>query len=163
VSDGRTAPPLPVGIPQFAQAKDRVASGLRPTLDDGLDWLQANGYKTVLHLVKPGEEDNADRKQVEKRGLRYLRLEVSAQSLTRPLMDEFNRVVTDKALQPLFVYDRDGSLAGGLWYLHFRTFELAADDVARVRAAALGLREDAGGAHRDMWLAIQRLLSEPAR
>jgi len=24
---------------------------------------------------------------------------------------------------PMFVYDRDGAVAGGLWYLHFRTAE----------------------------------------
>src|SRR2546425_2522782 len=40
---------LPVGIPQFAVVKDnQVSAGLRPSLDEGLDWLQVNGYKTVL-------------------------------------------------------------------------------------------------------------------
>ncbi len=32
---------LPVGIPQFAMAMDNVATGLRPSLDEGLDWLKA--------------------------------------------------------------------------------------------------------------------------
>ena len=44
----------------------RVTSGLRPQLD-GLDWLQAHGYRTVLHIRAPGEDDTADRRQVEKR------------------------------------------------------------------------------------------------
>jgi protein tyrosine phosphatase (PTP) superfamily phosphohydrolase (DUF442 family) len=164
VAEARVPPaPLPVGIPQFALAHERVASGLRPLLDDGLDWLQANGYRTVLHLKRPGEDDATDRRQVEKRGLKYLTLEVSPQALTRQLVDEFNRLVGDSAGLPLFIYDRDGALAGSLWYLHFRVAEQAGDDDARVRAGALGLREERDDAHREMWLAVQRLLSEQGR
>jgi hypothetical protein len=77
--------------------------------------------------------------------------------------DEFNRLVGDRAAQPLFVYDREGMLAGGLWYLHFRIIDGLSDEPARVKAASLGLKEDANGAHRGMWLAIQKLLSEQGR
>jgi hypothetical protein len=153
-------PQLPVGIPQFAVVKDRIASGLKPNLDGGLDWLQSNGYRTVLHIRAPGQEDNADRREVEKRGLKYRSMEVSPQTLSRAVLDEFNRVVGDTALQALFVYDKDGMVAGGLWYLHFRTVEKGSDESARTRAARLGLKEDQNGEHRAMWLAIQKLLSE---
>src|SRR5262249_23319512 len=111
---------LPVGIPQFANAIDNVTTGLRPSLDDGLDWLQARGYRTVLHIRPPAEEDAADRKQVEKRAMKYLSLEVSPQTLTKAIVEEFARMVSDESLRTMFVYDRDGSLAGGLWYLYFR-------------------------------------------
>jgi protein tyrosine phosphatase (PTP) superfamily phosphohydrolase (DUF442 family) len=157
------APQLPVGIPQFALARDRVAAGLRPMLDDGLDWLQANGYRSVLHVKRPGEDDDADRRQVEKRGMRYLSLEASPQTLGRQVVEDFNRAVNDAAGYPLFVYDRDGALAGALWYLYFRTAEHAGDDVARVRAGALGLREDRDEGHREMWLAVQRFLGDQLR
>jgi protein tyrosine phosphatase (PTP) superfamily phosphohydrolase (DUF442 family) len=160
LADKRLPSRLPVGIAQFAVVKDKVASGARPLLDDGLDWLQANGYRTVLHLMTPGEDDAADRKQVEKRGLKYLSLEVSPETLTRKTVEDFSRAVGDAAGYPLFVYDRDGTLAGGLWYLHFRLTEQIPDDTARVRASSLGLREDREGA-RAMWLAMQKLLSEP--
>jgi protein tyrosine phosphatase (PTP) superfamily phosphohydrolase (DUF442 family) len=150
-----------VGIPQFATARPGVASGLKPLLD-GLDWLQENGYRTVLHLRLPGTEDAADRKQIEKRGLKYLSLEVSPQTLSRPIVEEFKRTVADPANRPLFVYDRDGVLAGGLWYLYFRIEEQLPDEAARVRAAALGLRENQDGPARDLWLAVQKYLSEPA-
>jgi protein tyrosine phosphatase (PTP) superfamily phosphohydrolase (DUF442 family) len=153
-------PPLPVGIPQFAVARDRVAAGLRPMLDDGLDWLQASGYRTVLHVRRLGEENSTDRKQVEKRGLKYVTLEVSPQGLSKEAVAEFSRVVGDAAGYPLFVYDRDGALAGALWYLHFRTAEGMSDEGARLRAAGLGLREDREGLHRDMWQAARKLLGE---
>lgn len=157
---GSSATALPVGIPQFASPMDNVAAGLRPSLDEGLDWLQARGYRTVVHIHLPGEDEAADRKQVEKRGLKYVSFEVSPQTLSKTIVAEFNRRVRDTSGQPVFFYDRDGSLAGGLWYLYFRTLEQFSDDVARIRASALGLREDRDGAHRDMWLAVQKYLAQ---
>jgi len=154
---------LPVGIPQFATAMDNVATGLRPSLDDGLDWLQVRGYRTVVHIRPPGDTDSADRKQVEKRGMTYLALEVSPQTLSKAVVDEMGRVVRDTSAHPVFIYDRDGSLAGGLWYLYFRTILQLSDDVSRVRAGALGLREDRDGDQRDMWLAVQKYLSERSK
>ncbi len=151
---------LPSGIPQFAAALDnRVTVGLKPLLD-GLDWLQANGYRTVLKVRRPGEDDAAERRQVEQRGMKFVVLEVSPQTLNRQTLDEFVRLVEDAKVRPLFVYDRDGALAGGLWYLYYRVAERSSDEVARVRASALGLRDDQDGSHRDMWLAVQKLVSE---
>jgi hypothetical protein len=75
------------------------------------------------------------------------------------VVEEFNRLVGDTSLHPLFVYDRDGSLLGGLWYLHFRIVDRFDNDRATAEAGRLGLNTDAdGGAHRDMWLAVQRYL-----
>jgi protein tyrosine phosphatase (PTP) superfamily phosphohydrolase (DUF442 family) len=152
------SPAFPAGIPQFNLFKEGVATGLRPALDDGLDWLQTNGYHTVLFVRKPGDDDSSDRKQVEKRGLTYLSVEVSPETLSKKSVDEFTRFVADKIAYPLFVYDRDGSLAGGLWYLYFRTAENSPDDSARIRAGSLGFREDRDDAHRLMWLAVQNYL-----
>jgi protein tyrosine phosphatase (PTP) superfamily phosphohydrolase (DUF442 family) len=154
-------PPLPVGIPQFAQVRKRVATGLRPILD-GLDYLANNGYRTVLHLRPPGQDDTADKKQFQQRGLQYFSLEVSPDTLRRDLVDQFNHLVADPGMLPLFVYDRDGSLAGGLWYLHFRTVEGASDEDARARAARFGLKENTPEG-RLMWLAVQKYLSDQNR
>jgi hypothetical protein len=154
-----TGPSFPVGIPQFAVARDGVSSGLRPLDMDGLNWLQENKYRTVLHLRLPGEDDKVDARQFEKRSLKFLSLEVSPQTLDQKIVDEFNRIVTDKENYPLFVYDKDGGLAGALWYLHFRTVEMASNEEALVRARQLGLREDQEE-QRTMWLAVQKFLSK---
>ncbi len=158
VTEQTPAAALPVGIPDFASVKDQVASGLKPLLD-GLDWLRQNGFRTVLHVHRPGEDDAAERRQVEKRGLKFVSLEVSPQTLDTKTVSEFNRMVNDTAAYPLFVYDGDGVLAGGLWYLYFRTSEKATDEQARARAASLGLKPDRNGEAREMWLAIQKYLS----
>jgi protein tyrosine phosphatase (PTP) superfamily phosphohydrolase (DUF442 family) len=153
---------LPSGIPQFAMAEDQVAAGLKPLLE-GLDWLKDNGYKTVLHVRKPNEDDAADRKQVEKRGLKFEVLEVSPDTLSDKTVKSFNKIVANKDNLPLFVYDKDGALAGGLWYLHFRSSQGATDAFARQKAGRLGLKDTQNGDQKLMWLAIQKYLADTAR
>jgi hypothetical protein len=153
-------PLLPVGIPRFALVREKVANGLRPSLDDGLGWLQANGYRTVLFLHEPGSPESVDRLQVEKRGMRFLALEVSPMTLSQKTIDDFNRIVGDSAGLPLFVYDTDGSLTGGLWYAHFRQTHGATEESARKHASQLGFREEGEITHRQMWQAVQKLMSE---
>jgi hypothetical protein len=158
-----TRTPSPIDIPGYALARKNVATGLKP-FTAGMDWLKANGFRTVLYLRPPGDDDSAHRALFEKRGLRFISLEASPARMEKELYDEFNRLVTDPKLQPLYVYDRDGSVAGGLWYLHFRAYLKQSDEVARKEAARLGLKledEDAVE-HRTMWLAVQSLLKKLA-
>jgi len=156
------APLLPAGIAELAIAKDQIATGLRPLLD-GIDWLKQNAYRAVLHMRQPGEDDAAERRLFERRGLKYLSLEVSPQTLSRVLVDEFNRIVDDRSNQPLFIYDKEGALTGGLWYLYFRTVDHLSDEQARIHAGRLGLRETQNGPQSEMWLAAQKYLSESPR
>lgn len=159
-SDDRAASPaLPVDIPQFAAIKTNIASGQEP-FAGGIAWLKSHGYRTVLHVRLPGEDDSAARTQFEKSSLRYLSLEVSPQTLSRETVDQFNRLVADANNLPLFVYDKDGSLAGALWYLHFRLVDQATEEKAREEAERLGFKQDRSDAHLKMWLAVQRLLKE---
>jgi hypothetical protein len=145
-----------VGIPDFRIIKKGVANGLRPTHLEGLEWLKTNGYRMALYIRAPSESDDADRKLFEdKHGMRYASLIVAPDALTLEVVDQFNHLVNDPADRPLFVYDKDGSLAGALWYLHFRMIDQQSDEDARANAARLGLKEE----HREMWIAIQRILS----
>lgn len=148
-------PAMPVGIPQFRLIKKSVASGLRPTHLEGLDWLKNNGYRTALYVRVPGDSDDADRKQFEdKLGMKFASLALSPETLTLDVVDQFNAIVSDPTSRPVFVYDKDGSLAGTLWYLHFRMIDQQSDEDARALAARIGLKEE----HRDLWLAIQQIL-----
>lgn len=160
--DRSATPVLPVDIPQFAVARSNVASGQEP-YPEGVAWLKARGYRTVLHVRSPGEDDREARRRFEQSGLRFLILEVSPQTLTKEVVDQFNRLVGDTNNQPLFVYDRDGSMAGGLWYLHYRLVEKESDERAREDAARLGFRENEDGPHKGMWLAVQNFLDTMKR
>ncbi len=150
-------PALP-DIPQFALAKKGVAVGQLPFTGDGVTWLKEHGYLTAVYLRLPDDNSPFGEQIFKARGLKYVSLHVSPTTLTREVVEEFNRLVTDPANQPLFVFDRDGSLAGGLWYLHFRLVDHLSDEKARAEAARLGFRED--GASRTMWIAVQKYLSE---
>jgi hypothetical protein len=96
---------------------------------------------------------------VEKRGLKYVSLEVSPATLNKDVEDRFNSLVSEEASQPLFVYDQDGLLTGAMFFLNFRLVEGASDVDARKRAARLGLKSDAEGEHKPMWIAIQKVLA----
>ncbi len=147
-------------IAQFAVAKeDRIFTGLRPKLD-GLDWLQTTGVKTVVQIRLPDKDDSADRQQVEKRNMRYISFEVSPATLTKEKADEFVKLIRDESKQSVFVYDEDGALAGSMWYLHFRLGEFLDDDASQLRARELGLHNNRDGLPREMWIAVQKLLSE---
>jgi protein tyrosine phosphatase (PTP) superfamily phosphohydrolase (DUF442 family) len=155
-------PSLPTGIPQFAMARPRVANGLKP-FTDGITWLKNQGYRTVLYVHAPGEDTAAARRLFTERGLNFLSLEVSPERLTKEVVDRFNRLVTDANNLPLFVYDKDGSLAGGLWYLYYRLVEGATDERARAEALRLGFSADQDAEHRTMWLAVQNFLQNQNR
>ena len=154
-SDPITSPALPVGIDAFVEVMDRVSNGLRPD-PEGLDWLQTNGYKTVIHLRRPGTPHTADKDQIEKRGMKYLSLEVSSETLTASLAAEFSRAVADRSSRPLFVYDKDGTLAGAMWYAYLRSVEKLPPADAKARATALGLKAADTGDHAALWSAAQK-------
>jgi protein tyrosine phosphatase (PTP) superfamily phosphohydrolase (DUF442 family) len=131
----------PLDIPGYAIARRDVAAGQQP-FPDGIKWLKAHGYRAVLHLRTPGEDDAAARRQFEGQGLRYEGLEVSARGLDRALVERFNKLVTDEALLPLFVYDKDGALNGVMWYLYYRIQAGMDDDKAREQAGRLGFKPE---------------------
>jgi hypothetical protein len=126
----------PAGIADFADVKDGVSTGQRPTID-GLDWLKSKRIKTLVYLRLANEDDTTDRRQVELRSMKYASKVVSPQTLTKEWMDEFNRLVSDSPSQPIFVYG-DRSLSGAVWYAHLRMVDYLTHDEARVRARRYG-------------------------
>ena len=95
--------------------------------------------------------------------MRYIAFEVSPATMTKEKTDAFIKLVRDGSKEGIFVYDKDGTLAGGLWYLNFRWGEVLDDDAARIRAAPFGLHNTTDGQYLEMWLAVQKLLSENSR
>ena len=106
----------------------------------------------VLFIADEGRTENGKTK--------YDRAWVMGDLYNIRYKDEFNHIVVNPEYHPLFVYDRDGSLAGALWFLHFRTVEQLPDEQARARAKAIGFREDS---QRSLWQAVQQYLREQPR
>ncbi|WP_020468855.1 fused DSP-PTPase phosphatase/NAD kinase-like protein [Zavarzinella formosa] len=130
--------PIAVGIAGFAKVKDGVSTGLRPEIE-GLDWLKSKGYKTVVYLRTPTDDDTTDRRQAEKRELKFVSWEITPEGFGKAFVDEFNQLIGDTEARPVFVYARDGNFAASVWYLHLRTAEFLTHEEARLRASQLGL------------------------
>lgn len=150
---------MSIGIASFTQVKEGVSNGRRPDLD-GLDWLQGKGHKTVLFLRSGAEDDSSDRKQVEKRGLKYRSLTVMPETINPDLVTEFNRLVNDADGRAIYVYDLDGKRAGVMWYLYFRTSEMLSHDEAILRAGRIGSKDKGDAEQTQLWTAVQRYLKE---
>ena len=157
-NDSPASPEFPVGIASFRDVLGSdVSTGIKPADTDGLDWLQTHKYKTVVNLRRPGTPHTADKDQIEQRKMKYLSLEVSAETLTDSLVAEFCRAVAERSGRPLFVYDKDGTLAGAMWYAYFRTVEKLPPADAKKRATELGLKAVETGEHAALWKAAQKV------
>jgi protein tyrosine phosphatase (PTP) superfamily phosphohydrolase (DUF442 family) len=151
-------PPQPTDVPGYIIARPNVATGLKP-FPDGISWLRDRGYKAVLHLRVPGEDNAAARRQFEKKGLKYLSLEVSPAALTKAVYDQFVADVVETANHPLYVYDQNGSTVSALWYLYFRVKMDLDDEKALAEIKRIGLKLDDDDDHKKAWLAAQALLA----
>ena len=151
-------PPQPTDVPGYILARPNVATGLKP-FPDGISWLRDRGYKAVLHLRATGEDNAAARRQFERKGLKYLSLEVSSTTLTKAVYEQFVADVVATANHPLYVYDQNGSTVSALWYLYFRVKMDLDDEKALAEIKRIGLKLDDDDDHKKAWLAAQALLA----
>ena len=138
----QTKSDAPPGIEDFTLVKEGVNAGGRAEIA-GLNWLKDKGYKTIVYLRRETDDDTTDRRQVEEmRKMKFVSLLVTPTTLNKQLGTEFSELINTKDNQPVFVYAREGAIAGSVWYLHFRTAEFLTHDEARVRAGRLGLKDE---------------------
>ena len=144
------------GLAGYTKVKDGVASGRKPALD-GFDALKRLGYRTVVYLHAPGADLSATKLVTEQRGLTFVAILTTPDTLPAAL-ESFNKVVGDRSAAPVYVADDTGIRAGALWYLHFLTADLQSAEVAKIRARSLGLTEDGEDA-KSLWVAVQQHLA----
>jgi protein tyrosine phosphatase (PTP) superfamily phosphohydrolase (DUF442 family) len=147
--------PGTAGLPGYAKVKDGLFAGGKPTLD-GFDSLKSAGFRSVIYLHAAGADVSAVKDMASTRGLNFVAIETTPETLAEA-SKQFDRVAGDRLTRPAYVFADDQTRAGAVWYLHFRTADALGDDVARLRAKALGLNE-ATDEGRAFALAIQRVL-----
>ena len=149
-------PKAPVaGMAAYTKVKDGLYAGGKPALE-GFDALKAAGFRTVIYLHAAGADVGAVKEMASTRDLNFVGIETTPENLA-DASKEFDRVAGDRLTRPAYVFADDAPRAGAVWYLHFRTAG-EGDDVARLRAKALGLSE-AGDEGKLFTVAIQKVLA----
>lgn len=143
----------PAGVPGFAVVNAGLANGRKPNVD-GFDGLRSGGYKTAIYLHAPEADVSATRNLVEKKGMKFVGVPVSADNW-KAGYGSFAEAIGVKEDRPAFVFDDDGVRTGCLWYAYFRNVESLGDDAAQVRAAPLGLRDATAPERLKFWQAMQ--------
>lgn len=147
--------PTTSGLPGYTKVKDGLFAGGKPTLD-WFDSLKRVGFRTVIYLHAAGADVSAVKDMASTRDLNFVAIETTPETLAE-VSKQFDRLAADRLTRPAYVFADDAMRAGAVWYLHFRTADALGDDVARLRAKALGLSE-AGEEGKAFSLAIQRVL-----
>ncbi|MGL4423388.1 MAG: hypothetical protein ACRCZF_22210 [Gemmataceae bacterium] len=137
----------------YQQVTEQLASGRKPSIEQ-LPALSARGVKTLVHLHAPGADTRPYEEAVNSRGLRYVGVPMSAETL-KTAYPKFAEAIRNTTA---YVADEDGSRTGPSWYIYFRTVGGYGDDLARIRAAALGLRDTPDAEANKYWTAIRDLL-----
>src|SRR5581483_4291168 len=105
---------------RFAAVEPKLAGGSLPT-EEGLDWLNDKGYKTLLDLRPSNEVQASFIAEVSKRGLRYISLPIGLTSVDSSHVTRFHFELSLADARPLYFFDTDGNGAGMLWYVHRMT------------------------------------------
>lgn len=130
------------GIARFAPVDPNLAGGSVPSAA-GLAWLAEKGYRTVLDLRPSGEVSTTFIAEAAAKGLRYLTLPVSLESLDDATLARFQFELSAPEARPLFFFDGDGSRAGALWYIRRVTVDRVDPQIARREAEEIGLKNQA--------------------
>ena len=142
-----------IGLPGFVKVEEGLAIGRRPALD-GFDSLKRQGYRHVVYLHPAGADASATREVAEGRGLTFTAVETTPENLAEAY-EAFTKAIADR---PVYVFDEDGLRAGAMCYLRLRLVGLESAEVGKIRARALGLKEE-GEEAQAFWIAMQKYLA----
>ena len=142
---------LAPGLTHFSSVKPNVNGGSLPNAE-GLDWLKERGTKTLLDLRDANDVDPSFVEQVKSRGLRHISLPVDMNHPDAATVARFGAEVGRSEGQPVYFFDRDGTRAGMIWYVHRLTSDKVDAQLASHEAEELGLRDKAA------WVAAAKYL-----
>jgi len=143
--------PLAPGLKHFASVKPNINGGSLPTTD-GLDFLKEHGTKTLIDLRDANDVDRSFMEQAKTRGLHHISLPVDVNGLDAATVTRFGEEVNRSEGQPVYFFDRDGTRAGMIWYVHRLTVDKVDAQLASHEAEELGLTD------KTAWIAAAKYL-----
>ncbi len=104
----------PAVIPNYHRVRPDLATAGRPSAE-GLLRLKAMGFRTVIDLRTEGEGVKAEQEAVEKEGLRYVWVPMTAATMSAADVAKVASVVDDAAAGPVLLHCAAANRAGGVW------------------------------------------------
>jgi len=114
----------------YSVVSDRVATGLKPSLDT-LDRLAAAGVRTVVYLGSETSITAADRRVCSARGM-----EIIVVSPEKPCTETNSQLKHGRT----YVYSTDAVTLRNWWHRYFRQVESLSDEAAQIRADRIASR-----------------------
>ena len=104
----------PAAIPNYHRVRPGLATAGLPT-PEGLLHLKAMGFRTVIDLRTEKEGVKAEQEAVEKEGLRYVWVPMTAATFSAADVAKVASVVDDEAAGPIVLHCATANRAGGVW------------------------------------------------
>ena len=107
----------PAQIPHYKKISPTLAAAGQPSAE-ALPKLGALGFKTVINLRMPTEDQPADERAiVEGQGLRYVAVPFTSSSLSQADVDAVAKVLDDPASGPVLLHCARSVRVGAMWSL----------------------------------------------
>jgi uncharacterized protein (TIGR01244 family) len=101
-------------IPNYHRIRPDLAGGGQPSAE-GLAQLKAMGFKTVINLRTEREGARAEQETVEKAGLRYVWVPMTAETFSASDVARVASVVDDESAGPVLLHCASAGRVGAMW------------------------------------------------
>lgn len=128
----------PVDIPGYSLLNNSLAIGLLP-YPDGVDWLVNENFKSALFIHSGTQETKAITSLFEKRGMKLNLLLLEESNLSAERFNIEISKLQNSTLQPIYVFDLDGSVAASFWYVYLQKINLKSEDDTLKQLLKLGM------------------------
>jgi len=128
------------GIKNFFRVNEQICTGGQPTMEE-LEKLKAQGVKAIINLRMPSEYNSEEEAAKAKAlGLRYFHIPFSNDDPKDEAVDQFLKVMADKANLPVFIHCTTANRVGAFWLIRRVLVDNWPVQAAEEEAKKIGLR-----------------------
>jgi uncharacterized protein (TIGR01244 family) len=137
---GAVAQQQPSTIKNFFRVNEQVCTGGQPTMEE-LEKLKAEGVKAIINLRMPSEYNSEEEAAKAKAlGLRYFHIPFNNDDPKDEAVEQFLKVMADKANLPVYIHCTTANRVGGFWLIRRVLVDGWTLAQAETEAKQIGLR-----------------------
>ena len=130
----------PWSIKNFFRVNEQVCTGGQPTMEE-LEKLKAEGVKAIINLRMPSEYNSEEEAAKAKElGLRYFHIPFNNDDPKDEAVEQFLKVMADKANLPVFIHCTTANRVGAFWLIRRVLADGWSLEKAEEEAKKIGLR-----------------------